>query len=59
MKTRVDRYLEDSLDNAPKRVKKNTNLYKEITNGELDNFNIGSNAKVIGENDSQINIDKI
>ncbi len=59
MKTRVDKYFQETNDFAPKRVSKNTNLYEEIKNSELNNLNIGSNAKVIGENDSHMNIDKI
>jgi len=59
MKTRVDKYSQESFVPAPKRVSKNTNLYEEIKNSDLENFNIGSNAKVIGENDSHMNIDKI
>lgn len=59
MKTRVDKYLEDTENFSPRRVSKNTNLYEEIKNGEIDTFNIGSNAKVIGEHDKQIDLDKI
>jgi hypothetical protein len=42
-----------------KRVAKNRNLYDEMKNTDLDNFDIASNAKVIGDNNSQIDIDKI
>jgi len=59
MKTRVDKYFDDNTSFAPKRTAKNTELYEEIKNSELDNFNIGSNAKVIADNPSQIDIDKI
>ncbi len=59
MKTRVDKYESLSEGYAPKRVSKNTSLYEEIKNSDLNNFNIESNAKVIGENDSQIDINKI
>lgn len=59
MKTRVDKYLEENENFAPKRVSKNTTLYNEIKESEIENFNIGSNAKVIGENNSQIDIGKI
>lgn len=59
MKTRVDKYIEDTENFAPRRVSKNTNLYEEIKQGELETFNIGSNAKVIGEHDQQIDLDKI
>lgn len=59
MKTRVDKYLEENENFAPKRVSKNSTLYNEIKESEIENFNIGSNAKVIGENNSQIDIGKI
>ena len=59
MKTRVDKYTEDTDNFLPKRVSKNTDLYEQIKKSELEIYDIGSNAKVIGENESQINIDKI
>lgn len=59
MKTRVDKYLEENKSYTPKRVSKNTKLYEEIKRGDLENLNIGSNAKIIAENDQQINLDKI
>ncbi len=59
MQTRVEKYNREDPPFPPKRSSKNTSLYEEIKNSELDNFNIGSNAKVIGDNESQINIDKI
>ncbi len=59
MKTRVDKYTEEEMNLPPRRVSKNTNLYEEIKNSELENFTIGSNAKVIADNDSQIDIDKL
>ena len=59
MMTRVDRSFDEHNDFMPKRVAKNRNLYDEIKNTDLDNFDIASNAKVIGDNNSQIDIDKI
>ena len=58
MRTRLDKYINDT-DDAPKRTKKNNELYEEIKHSEISNFNIGSNAKVIGENKNQIDIDKL
>ena len=59
MMTRVDRSFDEPNDFIPKRVAKNRNLYDEMKNTDLDNFDIASNAKVIGDNNSQIDIDKI
>ncbi len=59
MMTRVDRSFDEPTDFIPKRVAKNRNLYDEMKNTDLDNFDISSNAKVIGDNNSQIDIDKI
>ena len=58
MRTRLDKYMNDT-DDAPKRTRKNNELYEEIKHSEISNFNIGSNAKVIGENKNQIDIDKL
>ncbi len=58
MKTRIDKYGEDESF-PPKRVSKNTELYEEIKNCELDSFDIGSNAKVIADSNNQIDIDKL
>lgn len=59
MMTRVDRSFDEPTYFIPKRVAKNRNLYDEMKNTDLDNFDIASNAKVIGDNNSQIDIDKI
>ena len=54
----MDKYLNET-DDAPKRTKKNNELYEEIKHSEISNLHIGSNAKVIGDNKSQIDIDKL
>lgn len=59
MKTRVDKYFSDDTSFAPRRTAKNKELYNNMKTSDLDNFNIGSNAKVIGDNDSHIDIDRI
>lgn len=59
MKTRVEKYKNDNENYVPKRTRKNEQLYEEIKDSELENFSIGMNAKVIGENPNQIDIDKI
>lgn len=59
MKTRVNKYYEESSKEAPRRTTKNTELYEEIKKSEIENFDIGSNAKVIGNNEAQIDINKL
>lgn len=59
MKTRVAKYSEENTNFVPRRTSKNTELYEEIKNSEIKNFSIGSNAKVIGDNEAHINVDKI
>ena len=59
MRTRLEKFNQEEKKPIKSRTSKNTQLYEEIKNSELNEFNIGTNAKVIGESDSQINIDKI
>lgn len=59
MRTRLEKFNQEEIKPIKSRTSKNTQLYEEIKNSELNEFNIGTNAKVIGESDSQINIDKI
>lgn len=59
MKTRINKYYDDTPSFAPRRTAKNNELYEEIKKSELENFDIGSNAKVIGSNESRIDIDKL
>lgn len=56
METRIKKYNESS---SMSRVAKNTDLYKQINNSELDNFNVHSNATVIGNQDREINVEQI
>ena len=48
METRIDKFNESK---RMSRVAKNIDLYKEINDTELDNFNVRSNATVIGNQD--------
>ena len=41
------------------RVAKNSDLYKQINDSELDNFNVHSNATIIGNQDREINLEQI
>ena len=59
MKTRVNKYYDDTPSFAPRRTAKNNELYEEIKKSEIENFDIGSNAKVIGNNEAQIDINKL
>lgn len=56
METRIKKYNESS---SMSRVAKNTNLYKQINDSELDNFNVHSNATIIGNQDREINLEQI
>ena len=56
MDSRERKYSED---NKMSRVSRNNALYKEINNSELDNFSVKSNATVIGNQDPEIDIEKI
>ncbi len=50
----------DELESSPalSRSERNQKLYQEVSNKELEDFNINSNASVIGHG-SEINIDSI
>lgn len=49
----------DNTEFVPKRSVKNEDLYKNIDSEDLDNFRIESNARVIGESDSNIDVERI
>lgn len=59
MKTRINKYYDETPSFAPRRTAKNNELYEEIKKSEIENFDIGSNAKVIGNNEAQIDINKL
>ena len=56
MDSRMNKY---SDENKMSRVSKNVELYKEISENELDNFSMKSNATVIGNQGPEIDIEKI
>ena len=56
MDSRMNKY---SDDNRMSRVSKNASLYKEINESKLDNFSVKSNATVIGNQEPEIDIEKI
>ena len=58
MDSRMTKYYEDeNLENT--RYHRNEELYKEISKNELDNYDIKSNATVIGDNKPEIDVEKI
>lgn len=56
MNTRENKY---SNNVGMSRVAKNNDLYKQINNSELDNFNVRSNATVIGNQEREIDVEQI
>jgi hypothetical protein len=54
----MDKYNDDNQV-IGLRTKKNEHLYQEINYSDLDDINLSSNARVIGDNDSNIDINKI
>ena len=56
MDTRINKYNESD---KMSRVSKNTELYQKINNSELDNFNVHSNATVIGNQEREIDVEQI
>ena len=59
MNTRMAKYEQDEEVKIPSRVKKHAELYEEINNKEINNFTIKSNATVIGNQEQEIDIEKI
>ena len=58
--SRMEKYYNDEPEVViPSRLKKNKELYKEVSNLELDGFDVNSNASVIGENEDVIDLDQI
>jgi hypothetical protein len=58
MDSRAEKYQDKNL-RIGSRTARNTDLYKEINKTELDNFEVKSNATVIGNNRSNIDVEKI
>lgn len=59
MSSRMDKYYEEASEVVGSRMKKNQTLYRDITHDDLENVNISSNAHVIGDNEANIDIEKI
>ena len=60
MSSRMEKYSNDS-SNLSSRTKRNEELYKTVSlnMSELDSFDLSSNVAVLGDNESNIDVDKI
>ena len=58
MKTRMEKYYSEQ-EPSLSRAQRNANLYKEVNDSELDDFNLNSNASVLGDNTPNIDLQKI
>ena len=58
MKSRMEKYY-DNHELTKSRLDKNEQLYKDINQLNLEKFNPNNNAKVIGDNENIIDVDKI
>ncbi len=58
MATRMQKYYEKS-QNLHSRTERNQELYKEISNSEIDKFELSSNATVLSDAKNNIDIEKI
>ncbi len=59
MSSRMNKYYDSSLEEVPTRYHRNEELYKEISKNEIDNFEIKSNSTLLGENNNEIDVEKI
>ncbi len=58
MSSRMNKYYnEDELIST--RYSRNEDLYKEISKSELNNFEVKSNTTILGENEKEIDVEKI
>lgn len=58
MNSRVDKYY-DETQSANTRASRNKELYKEISKTELSGYEVRSNATILGDNQGNINVEKI
>ena len=59
MQTRMEKYYEHDDLKVPLREEKNTSLYENINNYEVDDYKIESNATVLDNNAQNIDVEKI
>lgn len=55
MESRINKYNEENMS----RVAKHTELYEKINENILDNFDVNSNATIIGEQKREIDVEQI
>ena len=58
MQTRMEKYT-DTHEDLGQRYKKNEELYKEISNKELDKYTVKTNATVLDDNGTNIDVEHI
>ncbi len=59
MQSRINKYSNSEETTSLSRSQKNAKLYTEISEYNVDNFDVNSNTTVIGENEKTIDIDKL
>ena len=61
MSSRMNKYYDEPEDSfvPSSRFQRNEELYREINKSELNNFSVKSNATILGENDNEIDVEKI
>lgn len=60
LSSRMDKYIDEKQGTSvSSRTRKNQRLYENINHDDLENVNLTSNAHVIGDNEKNINVDKI
>ncbi len=58
MSSRMSKYYDDT-EVVGTRYHRNEELYKEISKSELDNYEVKSNATILGDNNKEIDVEKI
>src|SRR5574344_1674680 len=56
MESRVNKY---EVNQSMSRAKKNESLYENVSDVEIDSFDVNSNSTIIGDSNSTIDIDKL
>lgn len=58
MQTRMEKYT-DAHEEIGQRYKRNEELYKKISDQELDKYTVKTNATIIGDNEANIDVEHI
>lgn len=58
MSSRMNKYYEND-EGQNSRFQKNATLYQQISKNELNNFEVKSNATILGDNKNEIDVEKI